>query len=508
MFKTDIETPCAINSVPPKTYLMPSKQSQGNIPLMAMVTGDADSLECVLRKMGIDDSEFTDPAGGGRVQFYLGNDKTGTGGKSGQKIDAATPAQSVLFGQDAQNQPVINAYDMTILACQGGPFEQSAADQATLRQYAASGGRVFTTHYSYTWLTNNDPPMSVAGKTDNWSEVAKWNVDEKDRADNAVGIIDLTSNPKGKAFQGWLEAVGASPGKAGTPGTTDVIVIRHDADAISSTAGQTQQWLYRNGTNNKKCTVTAGTCTSNTDCTPKVCNVNTALGCTANADCNPGGTKVCQNKPGFPACSTSADCGGTNSCVSQTCKANTCNGNSYLNQSLPLHFTFNTPVNLSQDLTTDPPTLQCGRVLFSDFHVQNANENGLTFPAQCDTQPMNPQEKLLEFMIFDLGSCVPPAKECVPAVKCPAGQDCGYAPDGCGGLLSCGACASGEECGVGNPRVANKCGKGTQTCAPTTCAAQHVECGPAADGCGAKIDTCGSCAAGELCVAGRCAHVN
>jgi len=38
---------------------------------MAMVTGDADSLECVLRKMGIADTEFTDPAGGGRVQFYL-----------------------------------------------------------------------------------------------------------------------------------------------------------------------------------------------------------------------------------------------------------------------------------------------------------------------------------------------------------------------------------------------------------------------------------------------------
>jgi hypothetical protein len=508
VFQVDIDKSCDVNNVPDKTFLMPSKQSQGNIPLMAMVTGNADSLECVLRKMGIDDTEFTDPAGGGRVQFYLASDATATIAHSGQQIDATTPVQGVLFGKDGAGQPVINGYDMTILACQGGAYAQSAADLTTLRNYAAAGGRVFTTHYSYSWLTNNDAKTSDAGIADNWSEVAKWNADENDRATTAVGVIDLMSNPKGNAFQGWLQAVGASPGIAGTPGTTDVIVIRHDTDAISSVAGQTQQWLYRNGTNNKRCTVSGGICLTNTDCAAKVCNVNTALSCAVTADCNPGGAKVCRNKPGFPTCTQNTDCGGMNNCVTQTCQANTCAGNNYAGQKLPLHFTFNTPVNLKEDLTTDPPSLQCGRVLFSDFHVQDAQEFGKTFPAQCDTNPMNSQEKLLEFMIFDLGSCVPPAKTCTPATKCPAGEDCGYAPDGCGGLISCGVCPTGEACGVGNPPVANQCGKGTQTCVPTTCAALHLECGPAADGCGAKIDTCGMCAAGELCVMGKCAHVN
>jgi hypothetical protein len=38
-----------------------------SIPHFAMVTGEVDAIECVLRKIGIADSEFTGPAGNGRV---------------------------------------------------------------------------------------------------------------------------------------------------------------------------------------------------------------------------------------------------------------------------------------------------------------------------------------------------------------------------------------------------------------------------------------------------------
>jgi hypothetical protein len=524
VFKLDIDKPCAENALPDQTLKMPSKQSEGDIPLMAMVTGNADSLECVLRKMGIDGSEFTNPSDGGRVQFYLGSGADLNTDHYGQKIDANTPLQSALLADDAGGEPVINQYDMTILACQGVAHTQAAADQARLRAYAAAGGRVFTTHYSYTWLTKNDEDTAQKGVADNWSEVAKWKVDENDRATTAVGHIDLTSNPKGSAFQGWLEAVNASvPGS----GTAQVDVIRHDTDAISSVAGMTQQWLYRDGTDNRTCSVTGQACTSNASCTAKVCNVNKALTCGVDADCNTGG-KVCRNKANFPTCTQNSDCGGNNNCVSQTCASNTCTGNNYSGQEIPLHFTYNTPVNLVQDLTSSPPTLQCGRVLFSDFHVQDAQEHDKLFPAQCgkactsDAQcatggkcvdkicldPMTPQEKVLEFMIFDLGSCVPPPTQCEPATECPDGQDCGFAPDGCGGLIACGTCPDGEACGVGSPPVPNKCGKGKESCIPTTCEAMHRECGPAADGCGNKIDSCGVCAAGQLCVMGKCTSIN
>jgi hypothetical protein len=473
--------------------------------------------------MGVDGSEFTNPSGGGRVQFYLGTGNTDTNGNYGQKINNSTPKQSALFATDAgTSQPVINNYDMTVFACQGDNYAQKASDMTTLRNYAASGGRVFATHYNYTWLAKNDQNTAQAGIADNWSEVAKWHEDDADRTDGSmVGHIDLVSNPKGAAFKGWLEAVNAS-----TPNSGDVSVnvVRHDTDLISSVPGKTQQWLYRDGANFRKCTISGATCTSNASCTPKVCSVNTAFDCSVNA-C----TKVCKNNP-TTVCTLDSQCTGTgNACVSQTCGTNTCgNQPNYAGTQVPLHFTYNTPVNLKEDLSSNPPALQCGRVLFSDFHVEDAREHDKIFPAQCgavctaDTQcdpggkcvsgfclnPMTAQEKLLEYMIFDLGSCVPPPETCEPATTCPAGQDCGYAPDGCGGLVACGECKAGEACGVGNPPVANKCGKGTSTCVPTTCAAQNLECGPAADGCGEKIDSCGTCSAGELCIQGRCAHVN
>lgn len=453
VFKLDIDNACQDNAIAGNTLKFPTKKSEGNIPLMAMVTGASDSLECVLRKMGIDATEFTNPAQGGRVQFYLGSNKdNGTNGW-GQRIDANTPMQSVLFDAGANSQPKINEYDMTLLACQGFAPQQTTVDLGKLRAYAASGGRVFTTHYNFSWLNKNDANTAQAGTADNWGETAQWKVDEGDRINPVTGKVDLVSNPKGNAFQEWLLSSGAST----VAGQVPITYANHDTDGISTKPGQVQQWLYRDGTNKKKCSGNGGgTCTSDAQCT--------------------GGA--------------------------------TCGGSDYTGKKIPLHFTFNTPVNLVENLTATPPALQCGRVLYSDFHVTNAHEHDDVFPTACDNVAMTPQEKLLEYMIFDLGSCVPPVKACVPLTQCPAGDNCGYAPDGCGGLISCGVCPDGQSCGVGSPPVPNKCGKGTTTCTPKTCAAQGVECGPAADGCGAKYDSCGMCAAQELCVQGKCISVN
>ncbi len=73
-----------------------------------------------------------------------------------------------------------------------------------------------------------------------------------------------------------------------------------------------------------------------------------------------------------------------------------------------LHYTFDTPLG--------QPT-QCGHAIFSDFHVNNqTSTNAAVFPDECDFAALTPQERILEYMIWDLQSCVPapPTTTCTP----------------------------------------------------------------------------------------------
>ena len=58
------------------------------------------------------------------------------------------------------------------------------------------------------------------------------------------------------------------------------------------------------------------------------------------------------------------------------------------------------------------------------------------------TGDLTDQEKVLLYMLFDLGACigVEPPPKCVPATCESLGASCGFTPDGCGQLLDCGPC--------------------------------------------------------------------
>jgi hypothetical protein len=71
------------------------------------------------------------------------------------------------------------------------------------------------------------------------------------------------------------------------------------------------------------------------------------------------------------------------------------------------YFSFNTPTTPNTNVDGVP---HCGRVVFSDLHVGAASgDNPINpVPGSCAMNALSPQEAALEFMLFDLSSCLTP----------------------------------------------------------------------------------------------------
>jgi hypothetical protein len=316
-------TKCAPNAQADGSLKLPRNQSEGDIPAIAVSTGSADSLECLLVRVGVDPAEYGGGASGsGRIHIFQGG--TAADAAKTPNTSPPGPSSSASLWDSAGD---IDKYDITLLSCEGS--ETANPSPQNVYDYVNKGGRLFAEHYHYAFFgpTTNDgsgaPPFPAT--------LATWSPDPGNGADEYQtpigGTVD-TSFPEGKALSDWLTNVNALLG-----GQLPISVGRHNA-LVGAANTQSQAWIQ-------------------------------------------------SGLLAFPASTQ--------------------------------YFSFDMPFG---GIPEDGGVAYCGRVVFSDLHVGaeandypgagGKNGGGLVTPTGCSTADLSPDEKALEFMLFDLSSCVTP----------------------------------------------------------------------------------------------------
>lgn len=208
--------------VDPELTRLPRSTAEGDLPRIALTTGSADPLFCLLRRLGIDDSEYGIQGSDARLHFYRGS----TGSDQFDGGFGASPGADLPIAEDTLWADGWSSYDIVMLSCEGNTYAADKNGHRTaLRDYIDIGGRVFATHYHFTWM-QGDAPADLAS-------IASFASDY-----NAVnGIVDIdTTFPKGEALADWLEFVdGGSPW-----GQFQVTDGRDHTQSISANA---QRWV-------------------------------------------------------------------------------------------------------------------------------------------------------------------------------------------------------------------------------------------------------------------------
>ncbi len=190
---------------------------EGHIPKMAIVSASCEPMDCMMRRIGVADTEFGNysQAGGAniptagavpyterRIHLFRANGQKAAFGTN--VVD--TPPRRELLGvpptAGATSPPRVMGYDMVFLPCDcGNEYNGTpASERQSVADYADRGGRVMASHWGREWI-EHAPAASQIPTT------ATWRVS---------GSLDFfgypftgASNPEGAAFRQWLLVAGA-----------------------------------------------------------------------------------------------------------------------------------------------------------------------------------------------------------------------------------------------------------------------------------------------------------
>jgi hypothetical protein len=338
-YQTSVAVMCgADNDVPDKTLRLPQGRLgtavafPGDLPNIAISTGGADTLECLLTRVGVDKGEYVPGSGtpgGGHVHIYQGSNPS-----VAPNTTPPAPQSSATLWDTPDH---LSQFDAVLLSCEGA--ETTKANPANLWTYGQGGGRVFASHYHYAWFLGQPFPNFGAWYTQNSNQLA-----------TAFGTIQTTlpnGNPfyEGKALQAFLQATNA------LDANNELVVYqgRHNIDVPTAMPQNAVPWI----------------------------NFDTAK-------------------------SVFQDPNATNNPLVSSGSLNS-----------TLYFSYDTQAPGTETA--------CGRFVYSDLHVGgNSGDYGESnmassppaggvVPAGCNAGvALSNQEKALEFMLFDLTSCLAP----------------------------------------------------------------------------------------------------
>jgi hypothetical protein len=415
---TVIQVPdaCADNDLPEEVASNPARLPRNttdglavNIPHVAVVTGSIDAMECVFHKMGIEATEFTDPDAGGRIHMYRSNGAWPSSAEACAGCAACTNTSCRETACTAVNDACTAADCTDGSSCSTCQAEVLAAcgEAIDLLRLIEDDGNV------------DEYDLSVLD-----CEGSGWNIDSDGSSQNIREYV----NRGGRLFAShlsfkWLRAE-KDPDS----------VPEYDADDPTSTGlGEAATW-DPNAVSN----INDGTGWISLDrpnASPRIDGFAAWMeseGVTSEAEeyafqiIQPRSQALTlgETTEEFVHCDDTA--GDTGDCEEIRTQ----------------QLSFNTPYGA-------PDGQECGRVAYSGFHVAatsgTLNLGSAVFPDYCTSAAtgnngiLTDQEKVLLYMLFDLGACVgDPPPPCMPT-ECEENA-CGYHLDGCGGLLDCGTC--------------------------------------------------------------------